>query len=291
MRTYKDNWRNFAALLLLLLVGSGASAGDWVKVNGVTHRLNADNAVMELPGNSDLSTQTVEAIHFQWLFSNVETEILMKVAQDGSLQPDPEKLKQLAASSTSAQAKESMAGTLAGLRFTAAMVPMYRRRFGDDLSEGNKAAFYHDVQTAAAAAKVRKGELFLSLDELVPDNGKLEEVERYAGLSVEQLLATASSGNQKAATEEAATKHIVGSFTVSPEEMKRGKAIFESEGGGDHEPFDKWIQTQKRYHLLRKEILRRIQADAEFSSPEFRRKALEHWGAYNAKTAPIFEPQ
>lgn len=63
MKTQKDTWLYFSALLLLLLVGLSACTADLVTPDGTTSHVNTDNAEKEGPGNSDLSTRPPKAIH------------------------------------------------------------------------------------------------------------------------------------------------------------------------------------------------------------------------------------
>ena len=292
MKILKNVGYRLTALICLLLIIASASAADWVKVEGVTLKLSDGSALREMPGNENATTETVEITTYDWLYSDAKSEILKKVARQANLSPDPDTIKQREATITSPSAKESMAGTLAGARFMFEKIPEYRQRFGTDLSEKNKATFFEDIKTSAAEAKVSKEEMVRVLDMAVPDNGNLEKFEKVAGYTVDQALRTASSGTHEIATFEAAEKHLAGPITVTPEEMKRGREVYKSRGIDDENGlFDKWIQSQKRYYLVRKEILKRLKADAEFSGPEFRKKAFEQWSRYYDIIAPIFEPQ
>ena len=292
MKNHNSVSYRFAALICLLLVAVSVSAADWVKVEGVTLKLSDGSALREMPGNENATTETVEITTYDWLYSDAKSEILKKVARQANLSPDPDTIKQREATITSPSAKESMAGTLAGARFMFEKIPEYRQRFGTDLSEKNKATFFEDIKTSAAEAKVSKEEMVRVLDMAVPNNGNLEKFEKIAGYTVDQALRTASSGIYESAIFESAEKSLVGPITVTPEEMKRGRAVYKSRGTDEENGrFEESIQSQKHYYLVRKEILKRLKADAEFSSPEFRKKAFEQWSKYYDIIAPIFEPE
>ncbi len=266
-------------------------SSDNVKIYGETLAPYTDENLRNDPGVKDLSVKQRDDFRMQLLYDQIQNVIVDKTAVELGVAPDAEELSKSKSLATSPESRKSMADLMVKVRLTADMATTYRQRYGQDLSEKNKKTFWEDMKTSAARVNFREEEVYLGLDMYVPQNGWLEKMSKDVQMSVEEALAQSTSGAEKSAKRVAAEKALTGSVIVTPEELERAKPGYEGRPENAIQSLEKWAMEQKQKYLLHKAIMQRIEADAQFSDPEFRKTALQQWGETYATEVGIFDPK
>ncbi len=275
-----------AALAAIIFGVSSVSLGEpIVSIYGQTVGTEA------FAGNPELQALSGPEEHEykQRLVKGLLTSAVLKheVEQRGT-PVDPQYVERRKEAAGRSVAKSGVDELIGKFRLIRDLVPLYRAKYGKEISAETKAAFCNEVKTSASMVKLSQSDVNRAIDEYTTNDAKFDGFVKMIPESKDDAIEKSIKGWSLESRHEALKSQIVAGLAVTPEETEAGKAYFEQRRTSADQSYEDWVRSAKADYIVNAFVLDLVEKNAQFASSEQREQVLSTWKSDLAYAMKIF---